>query len=98
MLLGCGEKRDTLVSDPSASGQQTGFCLTGDAAGSDAGDGGAADVLALRGLVAVLQQVPHLDASVLLPDEEDRRPRQRPVTHRTQHLGAGRHEDRATLK
>lgn len=67
-------------------------------AGFDAGNGGSADVLGLRWLVGILEQVPNLDLSIVLPNEEDRRPGQGPVTDRTHHFGAGRREDRAALK
>lgn len=76
------------------------MCLwrTGDALGSNAGDGGCADVLCQRRLVTFLQQVPHLDTSVLFPNEEDGRPRRRPVTYSIHDLRAARLEDRSVLK
>lgn len=56
--------------------------LTGDDPWFDAGDLDGGDVLNLRRLMGFLQQVPNLHVSILLPDEEDCRPRLGPVAHR----------------
>ena len=71
--------------------------LTGDDAGFDAGDLDRGDVLDLRWLVALLQQVPHLNVAILLSDEEHSGSRLGPVTHRAHLLGARRLHDRAVL-